>query len=63
LRDVLSGWGQVHTPFGLGARATLLSELRALDPQVAAAAGRLLDLVAAFRKAPIQAVAVLPVLR
>ncbi len=66
LRDVLSGWGQVHSPLGLGsisARGAVLAELRALDPQVADAAGRLLDLVASFRTTPIQAVAVLPVLR
>jgi protease IV len=65
LRDVLAGWGQVHAPFGLGTSApgAILAELAAFDPQIASAATRLLDLVAAFRTTPIQTVAVLPVLR
>lgn len=66
LRDVLAGWGQVSAPLGLGSstlQAAMLGELRALDPQVAAAAVRMLALVSAFRTSPIQAVALLPVLR
>lgn len=63
LRDLLAGWGQVHTPLGVSATATVLAELREMSPEVADATARLLSLVDAFRGTPIQAVAVLPVLR
>ena len=60
LRDLLAGWGQVHAPLGLGAEATLLASLRALDPHVADAATHLLDLVTSFRATAIQTVTILP---
>jgi len=60
LRDLLAGWGQVHAPFGVSAEASLLASLRELDPQVAAAAERLLHLVNSFRTTTIQTVAILP---
>jgi protease-4 len=60
LRDLLAGWGQVHAPFGLGTEATVLASLHALDPHVARAAERLLDLVTSFRTTSIQTVAILP---
>jgi protease-4 len=60
LRDVLAGWGQVHVPFGVGAESTVIASLRALDPRVAGAAQRLLDLVMSFRTTRIQTVAILP---
>jgi protease IV len=63
LRDMLSGWGAVHSPMGLTAGSVLLAELRTLEPEVAAAAERLLGLVTSFRTTPIQAIAILPVLR
>jgi len=63
LRDLLAGWGQVHSPLGVSATASVLSELRQYSPQVADATARLLSLVEAFRTTPIQAIAVLPVLK
>jgi protease IV len=65
LRDLLAGWGQVSAPLGLslGLEGQLLAELRALDPQIADAAAHLLRLVGRFRTSPVQAVAILPVLR
>jgi protease IV len=60
LRDLLAGWGQVHLPFGVSAEAGVLASLRALDPQVASAAERLLELVMSFRTTKIQTVAILP---
>jgi protease IV len=65
LRDLLAGWGQVSAPLGLsaGVEGHLLAELRALDPQIADAAAHLLRLVGRFRTSPVQAVAILPVLR
>lgn len=60
LRDLLAGWGQVHAPLGLGAQATVIASLQVLDPRVARAAARLLDLVASFRATSIQTVAILP---
>jgi protease-4 len=63
LRDVLAGWGQVRAPLGLSAEATAIESLRALDPRIAAAAERLVHLVASFRGTPVQAIAILPVLR
>jgi protease-4 len=63
LRDFLAGWGQVHAPFGVSAEASVLASLRALDPEVASAAERLLHLVMSFRTTTIQTVAILPELR
>jgi protease-4 len=63
LRDVLAGWGQVHTPLGMSAEATLLASLRGLDPKIADAAERLLELVTSFRTTAIQTVAILPELQ
>jgi protease-4 len=63
LRDVLAGWGQVHTPFGVSAESAAIASLRAIDPDVAAAAERLLSLVMSFRTTTIQTVAILPELR
>ena len=65
LRDMLAGWGQVSAPLGLGAsvHSTLIAELRALDPRVAAAAERMLALVAGFRTTPIQTIAILPAIQ
>jgi protease-4 len=60
LRDLLAGWGQVHAPFGVSTEDALMTSLRALDPQVAAAAQRLLGLVMSFRTTAIQTVAILP---
>jgi hypothetical protein len=57
---LLAGWGQVHLPFGVSAEAGVLASLRALDPQVATAAERLLKLVMSFRTTKIQTVAILP---
>lgn len=61
LRDVLAGWGQVHSPFGV--HSMLMTELRSFDPDVAAMTERLLALVESFRTTRIQTVAILPVLR
>ncbi|HEY5928664.1 MAG TPA: signal peptide peptidase SppA [Kofleriaceae bacterium] len=63
LRDLLAGWGQVQLPFGLGAEASTLASLRAIDPQIARAAERLLALVLSFRTTTIQTVAILPELQ
>ncbi len=63
LRDVLAGWGQVHAPFGLSASAAATDAIRVLDPRIADAAERLLDLVASFRTTHIQTIAILPELR
>ena len=56
LRDILHSFGQVQTPLGL-------AELDMIDPQLGAAAHRLIDLVLSFRQTQIQTVAVLPELR
>ena len=64
LRDVFASFGQVTAPFGLGSgETTLLASLRAIDPQVADSAERLLTLVASFRTTKIQTIAILPELR
>ena len=68
LRDLLAGFGQVHTPFGLStdtaiAAASQLAGLGAVDPSVAAATEHLVRLVLSFRSSAIQAVAMLPVLQ
>jgi protease-4 len=60
LRDVLSGWGAVHTPYGM---STMLGELRAIDPWVASMAEHLVSIVATFRATPIQTIAILPELQ
>jgi protease-4 len=60
LRDVLAGFGQVQTPFGI---SIARDELRALDPTIAAAAERLLELTSTFRSTPIQTIAILPEIR
>jgi protease-4 len=57
LRDVLTGLGQVQAPLGLRSE---LDTLAALDPHVAAAATRLLDLVMSFQHTHVQTVAILP---
>jgi protease-4 len=64
LRDVLSGFGQVHAPFGIttAARAAL-AELAAIDPTVASATEHLVRLVLSFRSSTVQAVALLPVIQ
>lgn len=62
LRDMLSGWGAVHSPLGVSTPA-LVDQLRALDPAIANAALRLLGLVDGFRTTPIQTIAILPELR
>jgi hypothetical protein len=60
LRDVLAGWGQVHAPFGVSMQTALQTELATLDPELAAAANRLLSLVESFRTTRIQTIAILP---
>ena len=62
LRDVLTGWGQVHAPFGVNVNV-FDAQLRALDPTVADAAARLLDLVGSFRTTQIQTIGILPVIQ
>jgi len=68
LRDLLAGFGQVHTPFGLqgGTATAAAAALEAVDstlpPTVAAATEHLVKLVLSFRSSTIQAVAMLPVL-
>jgi len=61
LHDVLSGFGQVHAPFGVTSQ-TALAALDVLDPAVAAATEHLVKLVLSFRSSTIQAVAMLPVM-
>jgi protease-4 len=63
LRDVLVSFGQVQAPLGLGSHVELAEIARALDPDVAAAAERMVDLVMSFRAAAVQTVAIVPVLR
>jgi protease-4 len=60
LRDVIVGFGGVHAPLGL---ASVRDELRAIDPVVAEAATRLVEVVYTFRTMPIQTIALLPTLR
>jgi protease IV len=64
LRDVLAGFGQVHTPFGLSTDTAIAAaaELGAIDPTVAAATEHLVRLVLSFRSSSVQAVTMLPVL-
>ncbi|MGE0868953.1 MAG: signal peptide peptidase SppA [Kofleriaceae bacterium] len=68
LRDVLSSFGQVHAPFGLGTtgvEAALAAVLPAatVDPSIAANARHLVELALSFRTTTIQAIAVLPMIR
>ena len=68
LRDVLAGFGQVHTPFGLSADTAIataaeVARLGAVDPIVAAATEHLVRLVLSFRASSVQAVAMLPVMQ
>jgi len=60
LRDVLAGWGAVHAPSGVSGA---LRELTTLDPQIGGAATRMLALIESFRTTPLQAIAILPVIR
>ncbi|HEX7837057.1 MAG TPA: signal peptide peptidase SppA [Kofleriaceae bacterium] len=61
LRDLIAGFGQVQAPLGLDAGTTAaLRALAAVDPAVAAATERLVQLVVSFRTVAIQAVAMLP---
>ncbi len=52
---MIHGWGGVQTPFGLHAEL-----VQALDPQLAAAAERLVELVMTFRTTHVQTLAILP---
>jgi protease-4 len=64
LRDVLSSFGGVQAPLGLRSSASeAIGALRAVDPEVAAAAERLVDLVMSFRATTIQAVTIVPMVR
>ncbi|MGE0549746.1 MAG: signal peptide peptidase SppA [Kofleriaceae bacterium] len=67
LRDVLSSFGQVQAPFGIGGsfEAVLAAALPAasVDPTLTDTARHLLELALSFRATTIQAVAVLPVIR
>lgn len=62
LRDFLVSIGGVQAPMGLHAE-TVLAELGAIDPAIAAEAARLVKLALSFHATTIQTVAVLPVLR
>ncbi|MEO8552134.1 MAG: S49 family peptidase, partial [Kofleriaceae bacterium] len=57
LRDVLHGFGGVQTPFGLSIEDQLLATL---DPQLAAAAKKLLVLARSFETTHVQTLAFLP---
>jgi protease-4 len=74
LRDVLAGFGQVQAPLGLGSLGSLgpgagadpgalLRALATVDPALAAATERLVQLVLSFRSSAVQAVAMLPVIQ
>jgi protease IV len=68
LRDMVVGLGQVQAPLGLGGDAggdsgALLRALTTVDPVLAAATERLVQLVLSFRSSAIQAVAMLPVIQ
>lgn len=70
LRDIVVGFGQVQAPFGVtagavadpGALRAVIAGIAALDPRIAAATERLVQLVLSFRSATVQAVAALPVI-
>jgi protease IV len=60
LRDVLQGWGgAVRAPLV----GSVLGEIEAIDPQLGAAAQRLVELVLSFRRVHVQTLAVLPEVR
>jgi protease IV len=61
LHDVIAGFAQVRAPLGI-ASPTARAALAALDPTVAAAAERLVELALSFRSSTVQAVAMLPVM-
>jgi protease-4 len=72
LRDLAVGLGEVQAPLGLGGLAgaggagdaeALLRALTMIDPVLAAATERLIQLVLSFRSSTIQAVAMLPVIQ
>jgi protease-4 len=60
LRDLLVGFGQVHAPVISGLDAETAA---ALDPALARAAERLVELALSFRSTPVQAIAIVPVVR
>ena len=65
LRDIVVSFGQVQAPFGVAGLATdapLLHAISAIDPSVAVATERLVELVLSFRSSTVQAVAALPVI-
>jgi protease IV len=65
LRDLVVSFGQVQAPLGLASASALpsvISAIAALDPRVATATERLVQLVLSFRSSTIQAVAALPVI-
>jgi protease-4 len=72
LRDLVASFGQVQAPFGLGIRlntapssdaGALVRAIAIVDPTVAAATERLVELVLSFRSSTVQAVATLPVIQ
>ena len=71
LRDLLASFGQVQAPLGLGSLSpgagsdagALLRALATIDPALAAATERLVQLVLSFRSSAVQAVAMLPVIQ
>lgn len=67
LRDLLGGLGGLAAlPLGLGAAdpaGAAVAAIAAADPELGARARALLELVLAFRQAPVQAIAVLPEVR
>lgn len=69
LRDIVASLGQVRAPLGLGSDANagaagaLLEAVATVDPRVAAATERLVQLVLSFRSSTVQAVAALPVIQ
>ncbi|MBA3460283.1 MAG: signal peptide peptidase SppA [Deltaproteobacteria bacterium] len=62
LRDMLSSFGGVSSPFGLQVDSAL-NALESLDPTIGAEAKRLLRLALSFQGTKIQALAILPVIR
>jgi protease-4 len=65
LRDLVVGLGEVQAPSGLGAAGAdaVLHTLATVDPVLAAATERLVQLVLSFRSSTVQAVAMLPVIQ
>ena len=62
LRDIVASFGQVQAPFGVDGGA-LLRAIAIVDPSVAAATERLVELVLSFRSSMVQAVATIPVIQ